>query len=665
MKRLVTTIALAFTLSCYGDEPADKPIAGKDTQAALNYLKQLSKGDVDLEKHTALSPHCGIQRRKTIQERIGFLQKNNFRQGDTFSVESTKVNNHLAAILVRATNPEAPLSDRIHAVALVQQNEVWKPAPLPGSFANTGYGYDEKIELTVHALERWMAREKILLETQTWEKASTEFKATIAAIEKKAGLDTMSPEEAITHFLKQCREKNLLGILASMGAASNQLLEPLETTIDIVSQGLSNKPKSSDWHLMTDRSVIAQVLKVDHKRNEVALGFLNSLKHNKSKILYFPIHKSGGKTFVRLAPMLKVALLPENERRAQRWRHHRGDENDLRKKLPATILKNSRPVSYPTPQKLREHFLRSVKNNDFSDAIRLLPRKGDYFGKEENQASTLTSFGALWHSIRILKSPPLPASDILQEKSIALAPLQYAKLNRPGELQTIKIWMINDTDGWHIIGQDPLNKTINDTLKATSEKLDKRFTSIEKNQQEKHARDWLNKVVTLTPPITLDPVEENVAKTLFSNFRTHLRAKDIASALSSCAVLKETNNTQTLKIFNYAIRGAADHIDDDQLLGITRAGKWLGVSVRTKSKLTKTNDYPLYLVVNTNDGPKILLDIDLRHAINKGRELLNKKSWRKLEQSLPKESLVHIKTLFTQHGKLTTTDIEKLLKTHE
>ncbi len=665
MKRIITTLALAFALSCHGDDFADNPAAEEHAQAALSYLNHLLNGDIDVEKHTALSPHCGLQRRKTIRERIAFLQKNDFRQGDTFSIESTRVKNSLAAVLVRASNPAAPLSDHIHAVALVKDKDVWKPAPLPGSFTNTGYGYDKQIELTVRSLEHWMAREKILCETRSREKASAEFKTTVAAVEQKAGLDAMSPEEAVIHFLKQCRERNLFGILASMGAASDQLLDPLDTTIDIVSQGLRDSPKSSDWHLLTNRSVIAQVLKEDHTRNEVAVGFLNPLERNASRILYFPIHKFEGKTFVRLAPMLKVALLPENERRAQRWRNRHGDENELKKILPAAIFKNSRPVNYPTPQKLRAHFLRAVSNNDFTDAVRLLPRKGDYFGKEENQATTLSSFGSLWQSICVLTPPPLPAIDILQEKTIALAPLQYAKPNRPGEFQTIKIWMIKDSGGWHLIGQDPLEKTLRDTLNISSDKLEERFSSIERKQQEKHSRNWLGKVVTLTPPLTLDPIKEDEAKLLFTNFRTHLRTNKIESALSSCAVLKGTSSTHTLKVFNYAIRGAADHVDDDQLLGMIRAGKWLAVSARTQSKLTGSQDYPLYLIVSTAKGPRILLDIDLRHATNKGRALLNKKNWRTLEESLPKESLQHLKTLFAQHSKLALEDIAKTSELRE
>ncbi|MBT8037556.1 MAG: hypothetical protein KJO21_08435 [Verrucomicrobiae bacterium] len=667
MKYIVTTLTLAFALFCDGGDPADTSSEDPSHQAALHYIQHLAKGDIDLTKHTALSPHCGLQRRKTIDDRISFFQKNELRQGDTFSIESSQVNNHLAAILVRAKNPAAPLSDRIHAVALVKNKNTWKPAPLLGSFANTGYGYDEQIEDIVRSLELWMAREKTLRETLSRKKALSEFKLTITGIEKNAGLDALSPEDAITHLLTQCRKKNLLTILACMGAASGQLLEPIETTIDIISQGLSNPNKSSEWYLMTNRSVIAQVMKVDKTRNEVALGFFNPMDRNHSRILYFPIVQSEGKTFVRLSHLLKTSLLPKKERRQQRWRQRRGDENELRKKVPAAILKNSAPVSYPTPEKLRKHFLRSIKNNDFTDALRLLPRKGDYFGDDDNQTTTLIDFGSIWQNISThnLKSSPLPPVNILQEKSIALIPLQFAKPARPGQFETIKIWMLEDDDGWHIIGTPLQGHAIYDTFMANFKKLEKRFQSLEKEQQEKHSRNWLSKVVTLTPPFTLDPIKDDAAKTLFTDFRTHLRKSDTESALSKCAVLKGTNNIQTLKIFNYATRGAADHTKVDQILGISRSGKWLGVSARTTSKLTKLHDYPLYLIVNTAMGPKILLDVDLRHATNKGRKLLNTKNWRKLEPSLNKESLGALKNLWTQHQTLSTADIEELGKTHE
>jgi hypothetical protein len=107
------------------------------------------------------------------------------------------------------------------------------------------------------------------------------------------------------------------------------------------------------------------------------------------------------------------------------------------------------------------------------------------------------------------------------------------------------------------------------------------------------------------------------------------------------------------------LRGARDHNGDDLVLGVHRSGKWIGISLRTQSKVSESFDYPLYLVVNTKDGPKVLLDIDLRYATNKGRKLINSRNWKKLKNTLPEDSLTHIQTLFNQHEKLSKTDLSQ------
>lgn len=661
---LAITFSMIATIQADQEPDAVPPVTDK-TKVALAYLKRLSEGEIDIAKHTALSEHCGIQRRKVIRTRIEFVNKNYFHKGDTLTFVEQKIDGNLAGILIRAENPATPLSTRVHAVALIKKGKSWKAAPLLGLFSNTGYGYDEKVELAVRSLERWMAREKTLREFQWREKATNAFKSTLVDIEKKAGFDKMGPEKSVARFLEQCREKNLLGILASMGGASDALEEPMETTISLISQGLENKDTSSDWHLVTSRSVIAQVLKIDNTRNEVALGFYNPLERGKSKILYFPIHSSGGKTFVRLSPLLKIAMLPQNQRWQQRWKHRHGDEDELRKKLPSTIFKNTKPVSYRTSRELLNHLLKSIKEDNFTDCLRLTPQKGDYFGKEENQSSILSNLGNLWRSIHKLKSSPQQAFDITEDKNVALAPLQYAKTNRTGEFETIKIWMIKNAEGWHLISYETLTASMAEELKTTIKKLEKRFLSEEKARQDQHARDLLDKVATLNLPITLGPVSEDDAKNLFTSFRSHLRSKDTQAALSSCAVLKGTSSTQTLKTFSYAIRGAADHTNYDHLVGATKSGKWMGLSVRTESKLVGLNEYPLYLVVKTDKGPRVMLDIDLRHATNKGRALLNKKNWRKLEEILAKDSLADVKAIFEAHTKLTVKDVEEELKLKE
>lgn len=141
-----------------------------------------------------------------------------------------------------------------------------------------------------------------------------------------------------------------------------------------------------------------------------------------------------------------------------------------------------------------------------------------------------------------------------------------------------------------------------------------------------------------------------------------MRSRDTQPALSHCAILKGTNDAQALKALNYALRGASDHTDQDLILGTTRKGNWTGISVRTESKLAEAHDYPLYLIANTEEGLRILIDVDLRHPSNKGRTLLNKKNWSKCEEILPMESIDDLKVIFEEHLKLSAKDIDQASK---
>lgn len=659
MKALAYLLLLPLGITLTSSAPANTPNQAKEVDAAMRYIHQMAEGTIDLTQDTAISSYSGIQRQKTIREQLDFLRKTRFSEGDIFTFEAQKNQGDFAAVLLRSENSRTPLSIRIHTLALIQKKGTWLAAPLPGSFANTGYGYDESVEKSVKSLERWMAREKATRESQARQKAADHFLAAILKEEKMARPESLTKKQAALNFITQCRQKNLLGVLASMGAASDELKDSLETTANLISQGLNTKDPANDWFLVTHPSVTMEMMNTAEKSEEIAIGFWNPIAQQHSHILYFPTRKSHGKRFVTFPHLLKIAMLPEHERWQQRWQQHHNDEQELKDKLPATILKNHPPIPFgDDDQKLIDHFLKSLSQLNFTDCIALLPRKGDYFSKKENQLQTLTEFSQLWSNLYRNRTSPHNALPLIKGEKISLLPLQYANTNRPGEFHLIKIWLLKESDGWHLIPEKTLTKFADQPLKDRIKLLDKKMRSTAKERKEEYSRALMAKVSHLSPPLTLAPVENDVAEKTLTQFRLFLRAKDTASALSLCAVLEGTSHAQTLRTFNYALRGASDHSDNDLVLGISRSDHWLGISLRTESKTSREYDYPLYLVINTKTGPKILLDVDLRYATNKGRKLLNSRNWSKLENTLPKESHTHIQTLFKNHAKRAAADIK-------
>lgn len=659
MKFQALIVSLMGGLSFYPSVEATTKSEPVDTNAAINYIQKLSKGIVNLTKDTALSEHCSDQKRKALKEQLKFIHKTQFHKGDVFTLETQKDEGDFSAVLVRSENSLMPLSTRVYALALIQNNGSWGSAPLPGSFTNTGYGYDEKVEQTVRKLEHWMALEKTTREAQLRSDAKDILMAAIIEEEKKLHLDSITPQQALLNFFKQCRAKNLQGVLACLNVSSEEYQKTLEETVNIVSFGLTTHETTNEWTLLTNPSVILQIFNTEQKNSEIAVGFWNPLAHKREHILYFPFHQNKDKTSISLPHTLKIALLPEQERKRLGWQQRHKERDQLEAQLPAMILKNNQPHETTNDvQRLINIFLDSLKKQSFSQCLSLTPRQGEYFENNKNQSRILTNLSNLWRTQHQLQSSPLGNVNVINSDQVALLPLQYPKLNRPGEFQTIKVWFIRESDGWHLIPGESLNDYADKKTKDQMETLELRMRSMEKNQQEIHAQTLLKKVITVTPPLKLDAIANDVAKQTLTEFRSSLRSNDSPKALEVCAVLNGTNNTQTLKTLNYAIRGAVDHSDNDQILNIVQAGKWCGISLRTKSKSSGAFEYPLYIIINTAKGPKILLDIDLRHATNKGRKLLNARNWGKLKSTLPEESLAHLHSLFDEHAKQAIADIK-------
>lgn len=639
----------------------------KDARAdiAITYLGKIANGDLDVAKHTALSPHCSIARRKVIRERLQLTQKDYLRKNDAYTLETLKEDGRFSAVLVRAEHPSSPLTSRVLAVAMLRTKDGWKPAPLPGSFANTGYGYDEQVEKTVKALERWMATERIKRETALRTRAASKFQSTLAAIEKDLQLKNLGARKAVSKFIELCREKDLMHVLAAMGAASGVLPDPLEDTISTVSGGLESDDKEGDWQMVTNRSTVYEVMNVDDKRSEVAVGFYNPMLRRQSKVLYFPVEKQNGKTFVKLSPMLTIASLPQDERWQQRWRHRRDDERKLVLRIPATILANTAEKPAESPEALLQTFLSIAKANDFRKAIGLIPRKGHHFEKEKEQSVTLANLASLWQGLVAIKSSPKPRISIIRDSGVALAPLQLALPDKPGKFRTWNLWMLKGDSGWHLVPESSMKGIQDRKLRLSMRTLQKRLATMAQAQRKELSEKLLTQVLEVDPAKLRDAVSERDASRLFKQYRGHLRSDDNEAALGCCATLKGTDNTRTLQNFNNALRGVDDHLEDDRILGVVTSGNWSGISARTHSKLTDAHDYPLYLCVNTRKGAKILLDIDLRHASNKGREIINKRNWEKLGKAVPATALKDVESIFARHGKLVAQDMEAERKLHE
>ena len=635
----------------------------KQASAALHYLQLISDGELNLGDHTAISKHCSPKRRSELETQIKRSRGNHFKANDSLSIEAQLTDSIFAAVLVRAENAINPLDTRIHPVALLRKNNHWIPAPLLGSFSNSGYGYDQKAEQSVQALETWMAKQKILHESQHRQKALPDIKSKLTHIEQEAGFDKMTPEQATSYFLEQCRSKNTLGILASIGRASEKEPRKLSESIDLVAQilKLQATPKSN-WHYFTKPSCVTQVIEADEKSGKVLVGCFNPEESNSSyadasyKIFTFQTENRDGKTFIRLPSTLNNLDSPAESKLGGRHR-------ELKKKFATVILQKVTASKHGTTEQLLNDFLSTIKQQDFTRFMRLTTLNNDYFGNTKNHHSIVTHIAKYWCSIAKHDNTRYLVSEIVLKGKFAVAMLECSQAGASTDHQVEEIWMLKDQDGWHIAPIDMIPKILassGNNEDATN--TDNQLTDLRQQIQQQSLESIFTQTARITLPLSLNAVSKEAAKTCLHDYREQLRNGDIKASLSQCAMLEGTNKSVLIKDLQRLIRGAAQQADDTHILGTSTNAGWVGVSARTKSQVSELYDYPLYLIANTAKGPRVFINVDLRYPRNSGRKKLNEKNWEQLDQATSPKSLTFLKAIFKEHIKCCEEDIAAVQK---
>ena len=116
---------------------------------------------------------------------------------------------------------------------------------------------------------------------------------------------------------------------------------------------------------------------------------------------------------------------------------------------------------------------------------------------------------------------------------------------------------------------------------------------------------------------------------------------------------------------SYEYRGTKQATAADREVHVQAGRSWAAVSLRVDSGQGGAPDYPMYLVVATREGPRIVVDIGLRLATNKGREVLNGRVWKRVEAQLGEKESALVRSLFEGHVERSKSDLAEWVKTNK
>lgn len=636
MKPLLLALALGSPVFAAA---TDAPV-----KEAVQFVEKLRDKKVDLTpgRDTALSPATGEDKRKLIEERItrmaGELGSGELEAGPG------KVDGDMAAVLVRQAAGFDPSRLRVIAVGLIRKNNRWQPAPVPGSFENTGLGYDAEIGKRLAALEAWMMREQVLDLTTLREKSADRLREAITKKLTPDELHETAPEQLLKRLFEACEKRDQATVLGLLGGLQKELPKDWSVRVASVDEGLSAPAKSSPWNLLVSRGVlktttaILQISEHDAKFEVVVLDATGGTSKAAPKETTFQIALARDESGLWRIDLPEAFFSSEEK-----------DEEENSSKQPNENLLRAWRTQFPaarieTAKSAVESLLNGLRSDSLAELMRMISLEGD---------STLAHLGVMrlasaWQELHQSdpRTPLLLAFQELGEGAVAAFQMFSAKEPERSDLRLFYFSKLES--GWLLTsGLRPADPPQAPML-AIKTWANERAPEWSKN--------WESLALSNSPELESIPVGEAPSeadtKATFERWTTAIQKGDPTTAIGCTAHLKmDRGPARLLRNLGYELTGTQKSGLSATLLGIIRKGSWAAVSARIGKAGDAAATYPLYPLVSTPSGPRILAEIDLFANGTRTRDYLNEAIWGRLNSIGAGEASATLREIYEEHRK--------------
>lgn len=593
-------------------------------EAAVHFLEKVRTQNLNLEPggDTALSPQTSGQKRREIARRLERVARD--LGTDPLEVGAMKLDDDLAAVLVRKIGGFDPSRLQVFPVALVKRGAEWAAAPVPASFENSGVGYAAVLRKRLAILEDWMLREQALDLEKLRDQSADRLRRKIAESLPLATLRNFTSKQAAERFLTACEHRNLPEIFGLLGGLAANLPNdwPLRLTAADTAVTAAGEVKRP-WRLLLGAEVMRAL--VDHVEEsdtaQVSIACLDP----------------GGIPPRFTVPRIELVHLELSKTPDGLWRvnppaHFLADrdspdvsadedlDSDLLDAFPAKLAEHSPPAPQATAEETRQALRTTLQTANPGELMRYIRLDGDPLTARKSCVRAAQLWWAWREPSAVRSAVPLAYHE---EGSQAAEAFQLFSARNPDRLDLRIVYFEKSGDGWHWA---PMPRP--ETEKSCREWVDL--------QSKRWQDEWQDALLTdcpilkAVPDSGAPPAEES--RQLVEAWIQATRAGDVLAALRLTARFDTPDSpVMLLRNLGYEMTGARRTPHAPALAGIYRGAIWTAVGTQTDSKDPPL--FPLYPVIATPAGPRIVLEIDLFTSGNRSRDFLNKTALGRLRQS--------------------------------
>lgn len=622
-------------------------------KAAIEFLEKvrLRKLDLDPGRDTALSARVIDDKKRKIARRLDRLAQE--LGSAPLELGTIKMDDNFAGVIVRKVSGYDPNSFRVFPVALVKRGDSWTPAPVPASFENVDTGYASTLRERLKSLENWMLREQISdlekLRAESSEKVLRKIRAKLS-VETLRQLDL---NQVSSQFLAACEQRDAGLLLGLLGGLSVPLPDDWSRRLKAVDQALNRESSAlRPWRSLIAPEVVRVIVQQQEEPDEALVSIACLDPHGLEKSPGAPRFEILNLNLTRNADRLWQINLPEaflNRSADEEEEEGNDEETESNPDLLDAFPKKWNAIHPPTPQPSADAAQKALFSALQSPTMTTLFTLAQIDGEPQparNAFVEAAKFWSLTHSPTASRHP-MPLALHADGKS-AVGLFQFFSTREPDKLDAKPVYYEQGSNGWRWT-----------PVPSTSTLM--KFEDWVAGESRGWAKRWQEKLLTdsllLDPEFSKPAPDAAEARKAVEAWLAAIQRGDVTAALSHTARLNDARSASiTIQNLGYEIAGSQKQAHPPTITGVYPGAIWTAVGV-TSTQSGKTI-HPLYPVIQTAGGPRILIEIDLFASGNRGRDFLNKAALERLKKITSPTIVDDLRVLYSKHQ----TQVETLAK---
>lgn len=643
--------------------------------AALGFLKELrddQRAPDELLEGSVLSRYTGIIRRSAIAQRLALLGRYLRDNRYELKISSEKRDGDLAAVTVSAVSSQDPLMVDVFGLGLRERGDGgWAVAPVLGSFDNVDLGYDRNLEQRAEALELWMGRERLVNLRALEDQVLKDLRRRMREAEPAALQAAVSPGRLVRAFTDACQRGDLPAAMVLLGQFDGDLTEKERRLQRVISLGLQGSDSRGYWNFLTRSDVVRVVVPEeggDDLDAEVSLLIFDARRGRPVSLIRFVLLYVGKRWTIELPSGLRLSNESRETFRRALLRDQDYDEDDaLRNRFEEEFERQHDPLRSASLRQAGEQIEQILRKGSLEDFLRFAYRSPNLSDSERRTAYRY--LGAFWNQFHQEAKAASDGRllDIIEHEDAGALVFQLVSTAQAERLEISPLILMRDEKGWSVspgVTTDGNFVELDEVRQRQQAEVRRLFEDQRENLTERATADLrqrFGKAAAAEGAV----VETGEAGALVRKFRGLLREGKLMELFSCGALLdSEEGVWEALNAMSYEYRGLKRSTVADHQVDVQAGKRWAAVTLRVDSGPASSPSYPMYLLVATREGPRIVVDVGLRLATNKGREVLNDRVWERIEMFLEGEESALVRSLFERHVEQSKSDLDAWMKSN-